>query len=36
MKKGITDMELMDVANFQTKYNGLHALQIIDLKRFDG
>ncbi len=36
MKKGITDMELMDVANFQTKYNGLQPLQIIDLKGLMG
>ncbi len=36
MKKGITDMELMDVANFQTKYNGLQPLQVIDLKGLMG
>lgn len=36
MKKGITDMELVDVANFQTKYNGLQPLQIIDLKGLMG
>lgn len=35
MKKGITDMELMDVSGFQEKY-GLSPLQIIDLKGLMG
>lgn len=35
MKKGITDMELMDAAHFEEKY-GLQPLQIIDLKGLMG
>ncbi len=35
MKKGITDMELMDEASFQEKY-GLNPIQIIDMKGLMG
>ncbi len=36
MKKGISEMEIMDDAAFQEKYNGLHPLQIIDMKGLMG
>lgn len=36
MKKGITEMEMMDVEAFKEKYNGLMPQQIIDMKGLMG